>query len=299
MPEVAYLYLYRAGPSRPFVSDFRQALRDLGWTEGSTIGVEIWDAEGSAEKLSSIVTDLVARKVDVIVAACTPEAKAAQKLTDSIPIVVAAVPDPVKAGLVSTLAHPGGNVTGVSSMMLDLSAKRIALLKEAVPSVSSAAVVWNPDRPDNKPEFDAMQAESQQLGVELQSLQVHTPTELESVLEGLRAARIDALLNLGDTLLSSQAMRIVSFAAQERIPAMYENREYPDVGGLMSYGPNFPVLHRRAANYVDRILKGARPADLPVERADRFEFVVNIGVARGLGLTLSRSLLVSADSVIS
>jgi putative ABC transport system substrate-binding protein len=130
-------------------------------------------------------------------------------------------------------------------------------------------------------------------------LQIHTPAELESVLEGLRAARIDALLNLGDTLLSSQAMRIVSFAAQERIPAMYENREYPDVGGLMSYGPNFPVLHRRAANYVDRILKGARPADLPVERADRFEFVVNIGVARGLGLTLSRSLLVSADSVIS
>jgi putative ABC transport system substrate-binding protein len=297
-PQVAYVYLYRAGPSRPFVNDFRQGLRDLGWIEGSTIGVEIWDAEGSADKLNAVIADLISRKVDVIVAACTPEAKAAQKQSDTIPIVVAAVGDPVKAGLVASLARPGGNVTGVSAMLLELSAKRIELLREAFPNVSTAAVVWNPERPDNAPEFDAMQAEAQRLGVQLESVQVHTPAELETALETLARRGLDALLNLGDTLLSSQAARIVSFAAQQRLPAMYENREYPDSGGLMSYGPNFPALHRRAAGYVDKILKGARPADLPVERPDRFELVINLGVSQSLDLPIPRSVLVLADSIL-
>jgi putative tryptophan/tyrosine transport system substrate-binding protein len=297
-PEVAYIYLYRAGPSRPFVNDFRQALHDLGWFEGQTIGVEIWDAEGSADRLSTILTDLIGRKVDVIVTACTPEAKAAEKITDATPIVVAAAGDLVKAGLAASLAHPGGNVTGVTGMMLDLSAKRIELLKEAFPKIATAAVLWNPERPDNAPELEAMQVEARRQGVQLDSLQVHTPAEIDAAFDMLTHQSVDALLNLGDGLLSSQAARIVNFAAQRRIPAMYENREYPEAGGLMSYGPNFPSLHRRAAGYVDRILKGARPADLPVERPDRFELVVNGATSRTLDLPIPRSVLVLADSVI-
>lgn len=297
-PLVAYLWLWTEGPSRPFSESFRQGLRDLGYVEGRNITIDMRDAQGSTDQLEEIVTELVRNHVDVIVVACTPETKVAQKVTDTIPVVFAAAGDPVKAGIVESLARPGGNVTGLSGVLLEQSAKRLDLLKEAFPHVSRAAVLWNPARPDNEPEFQAMDAAAQTLGVELLSLEVHQPEDFEGAFQTIVDANADAVLNLGDTLLSGAAPRIINFAEQQRLPALYENREYVDQGGLMSYGPNFPELHRRAAGYVDKILKGASPADLPVERVSRFEFVINLKAARAIGATLPQSVLAKADDVI-
>ncbi|MFQ5594001.1 MAG: ABC transporter substrate-binding protein [Anaerolineae bacterium] len=297
-PRVAYLWLWRYGPSRPFGDSFRQGLRDLGYVDGQNITIDMYDAQGSTDRLEEIVTELTRGDVDVFVVACTPEAKVAQKVTDTIPIVFSAAGDPVKAGLVESMAHPGGNITGLSSVVLGQSAKRLDLLKEAFPHISRAAVLWNPARPDNKPEFQVMETAAQALGVQLQSLEVHQIEDFERAFQAIIDENAEAVLNLGDTLLSRAAPRIVSFAAQRRLPALYENREYVDQGGLMSYGPSFPELHRRAAGYVDKILKGATPADLPVERISRFEFVINLKAAQAIGATIPQSVLAQADDVI-
>jgi putative ABC transport system substrate-binding protein len=297
-PLVAYLWLWRSGPTRPFSDSFLQALRDLGYVEGQNITIDMRDAEGSTERLEEFVAELVDDGVDVIVVPCTPEVRVAQKVTDSIPIVFAAAGDPVKAGIVDSLARPGGNVTGLSAVLLEQSAKRMDLLKEAFPHVSRAAVLWNPARPDNEPEFQVMAAAAQTLGVELLSLEVHQPEDFEAAFQAIIDANADAVLNLGDTLLSNVGPRIVNFSEQHQLPALYENREYVDHGGLMSYGPNFPELHRRAAGYVDKILKGASPAELPVERASRFEFVINLEAAEAIGVTIPESVLAQADDVV-
>src|SRR4030095_5535802 len=298
VPRIAYVYIFKEGPSAPFSEDFRKRLRELGWIEGQNIVVDIRDAGGSPDKLNEIMRELVDSKADVIVTACTPEAKVAVKYTSTIPIVMAATGDPVAAGLVANLAKPGGNVTGVSAMLLDLSAKRLEILKDAFPNVSRATVVWNPSRPDNVPEVKAMQATATKLGIRLDSVEVRTVVELNDALDMLATSGTQAILNTGDRLLSNQEKKVVAFATKWRVPTLFENREYVDLGGLMSFGPNFPALHRRAADYVDKILKGAKPGDLPIEQPTKFELVINMKTAKALGFVIPQSVLLRADEVI-
>jgi putative tryptophan/tyrosine transport system substrate-binding protein len=298
LPRVAYVWIFNEGPSAPYLEAFRDRMRELGWIDGKTITIQAYDANGSQEKLAAMMRELVDSKVDVIVTACTPEAKAAVKVTNTIPIVMAATGDPVAAGLATSFARPGGNVTGVSAMLLDLSAKRLALLKEAFPKVSTATVLWNPGRPDNKPEVAAMQAAAQTLKMRLDSQEIRSPQELSDALELLPSTGTQAILNAGDPLISSQSAKIMAFADKYRLPTLFENRVFVDQGALMSFGPNFPALHRRAAEYVDKILKGAKPGDMAIEQPTKFELVINMKTAKALGFTIPQSLLLRADEVI-
>jgi putative ABC transport system substrate-binding protein len=298
VPRVVYVYIFKEGPSRPFEKSFLQRFGELGWVDGQTVNVEVKDAEGDPAKLAAIMQAAVDSRVDVIVASCTPEGKAAAALTKTIPIVMAATGDPVAAGLATSFAKPGGNITGVSAMLLDLSSKRLEILKAAFPHVTRATVLWNPARPDNKPEVAAMQAAGKALGVQLDSQEVRTPVELSDALDLLATSGTQAILNAGDPLLSHGAPKLIEFAAQQRIPALYENRQFVDDGGLMSFGPNFPALHRRAADYVDKILRGARPGDLPIEQPTKFELVINMKTARALGFTIPHAVVLRADDVI-
>jgi putative tryptophan/tyrosine transport system substrate-binding protein len=298
VPRVAYVYLFDTGPAAPFADVFRTRLRELGWIEGKNIVVEPRDAGGSNEKLEAIMRDLVAANIDLIVAMCTPEAKAALKATTTIPIVVTATGDPVKFGLVASLARPGGNVTGVALQLLELSAKRVEMLREVLPAMTRATVVWNPVRGDNFAEVETMQSEARKRGVVLESQQVRDPEELDVALDALAKGRSQAFMISSDTMTERVLPQLVEFAARARIPAFYDNRTYVDAGGLMSYGPNLPAAHRRAAEYVDKILKGAKPADLPMERPTTFELVINTKTAKALGVTIPQSMLLRADEVI-
>jgi putative tryptophan/tyrosine transport system substrate-binding protein len=294
---VAYVWLFSYGPSAPYPSAFRTRMRELGWIEGRGIEVKEYDAEGDFERLAAIMKRLVDEKVDVIVGSCTPEGRAAAKATQSIPIVMAATGDPVAAGLARSLAKPSGNVTGVSSMGLDLSAKRFDILKEAFPRLSQATIVFNPERTDNVPEVQTMRVAATTVGVRSDTLEVRTINELNEGLD-LLPDSTQALLNAGDNLLNSNAKRLVGEAAKRRIPALFEDRIYVDQGGLMSYGPNIARMHARAADYVDRILKGVRPADLPIEQPTKFELAVNLRTAKALGFTIPHSVLLRADEVL-
>jgi putative tryptophan/tyrosine transport system substrate-binding protein len=297
-PRVAYVWLYRIGPSMPFEEAFAGRMRELGWIEGKTIQLSYRDAEGDPEKLAAIMRQLVDTKVDLIVAACTPEAKAAQKATSTIPVVVAATGDAVKSGLIASWARPGGNITGISASWLELSAKRVQLLKEVAPKVKLATVLWNPIRGDNADEVKVMQEAARKLGMELQSQQVRDRDELEVALDAMAKDGTQALTEAGDPLVYTYARHLLDFAAEKRAPAIYDNRFFVDTGGLMSYGPNLPILHRRAADYVDKILKGAKPADLPFEQPTKFELIVNMKAAKALGLTIPQAVLVRADEII-
>lgn len=242
---------------------------------------------------------LVRDKVDLIVATCTPEAKAASAVTKTIPIIMTSTGDPVKAGLVQSFARPGGNITGTSTMSLTLSSKRVALLKEAFPAVSRMTVLWNPDRPDNAAELEVMQAAAIKLGLKLRSAQVRTLAELDTELDAIGWDGTQALLNAGDNLVSGSVRQIVARTAKLKMPALFEDRIYVEAGGLMSYGPDLRKLHRRAAEYVDKILKGARPGDLPIEQPTHFELVINRKAADALGIAIPRSVLLQADEVIA
>lgn len=298
VPRIADVYLFKEGPTAPFVEAFRGRMNELGWVDGKNVRIEPRDAQGSQERLTAIMRELVDAQVDVIVAMCTPEAKVAVRMTSTIPIVMAATGDPVAAKLVASMARPGANVTGVSAMSVELSAKRLQLLKDTFPAVTRATIVWNPERPDNIAEVDAMLAAAEQLGVKVDSRKVHVASELTAALEAMPAVPNQSLLNVGDPMIGGQVAAIVAFAASRRMPALFEERSFADAGGLMSYGPNFAQQHRRAAEYVDRILKGAKPADLPIEQPTKFEFVVNLKTARALGFTIPQSVLLRADDVI-
>ena len=298
MPRIAYVYLYELGPSAPFIDDFRKGLKDHGWEEGRNIHVEYRNAKGNPETLAAIMRELVDSKVDVIVAACTPETIAAQKLTSTIPIVFAAAGDPVAAGVVASLARPGGNTTGYAVQLVELSARRMALLKQIYPSLKQVTVLWSPMRPDNAADVKAMQEAARTLGFTVVSQQIRSREELDIALDYVVKENSQALTEAGDALVVAEAQRIVDFANGARLPAIYDAREYVDAGGLISYGPNLPEGHRRAANYVHRILKGARPADLPVEQPNKFELVVNMRTAQQLGITIPQSILLTAAEVI-
>jgi len=288
-PAVARSYLWEA---------FGQGLVDLGYVEGRNITIERRYAEGKWERLPDLAADLVRLKVDVIVAAPTPAIHAAKQATRTIPIVMAISGDPVGTGLVASVARPGGNITGLSIMTSELVGKQLALLKEVVPNVSRVAVLWNPANPLGTPQLREAKAAAPALAVQLQVLPVRAPSEFESAFAAMTRARAGALLVLPDAMFGVNRPQLADLAAKSRLPAMYGLRELVEAGGLMAYGPHYADVFRRAATYVDKILKGAKPGDLPVEQPTKFELVINLKTAKALGLTIPPSLLQRADQVI-
>jgi putative ABC transport system substrate-binding protein len=273
---------------------FFQGLRELGWVEGQNVAIEQRYAEESAARLPDLAAELVQLKVDVIVVRDAVAVPAAKQATGTIPIVMTVSGDPVGAGYVASLARPGGNITGLTNMTPQLAGKRLELLREAVPEASHVAVLGPPAHPDWKELTVATQA----LGVQLLTLKVFHPHKFVPAFEAATQGRVDTLMVLPDATTNLHARRIVDLARQHRLPAMYALKGYVQVGGLMAYGPHIPDLHRRAATYVDKILKGAKPADLPVEQPMTFEFVINLKTAQALGLTIPPTLLYQATEVI-
>jgi putative ABC transport system substrate-binding protein len=280
---------------------FRQGLRDLGYVEGRNVVIEYRDAEGKFERLPALAAELVALEVDVIVAGGNSLARAAKQATRTLPIVFAAVSDPVASGLVTSLARPGGNVTGASILSSELVGKRLELLTQAVPGVSRVAVLWLPGALGERTEKDMLkeaEVAAGALGVRLQVVEAREPADLDRAFSDMTRARADALTVLPSLMFLRERRRLVDLAAKHRLPAVYTVKEYVDAGGLMAYAPNLADVFRRAATYVDRILKGAKPADLPVQQSTKFELIINLKTAKALGLTIPPSLLARADQVI-
>jgi putative ABC transport system substrate-binding protein len=280
------------------IEAFRQGLRERGYTEGRNIVVEYRYADGQTGRLAALAEELVALKVDVIVTSGDLAIRAARQASQTIPIVAALAGDLVAPGHVASLARPGGNITGLTTLVSELSGKRLELLKTAFPKISRVAVLWNPDNATNAAGVKEIETAARALGLQVVSAGARKPEDLEGEFQTIRRERADALLAVADLMLLSQRARIVAFAAKHRLPAMYGNQDYMDAGALMAYGPNVADLFRRAATYVDKILKGARPADLPVEQATKIELVINVKTAKALGLTIPPSLLARADHVI-
>ncbi len=279
---------------------FIQGLRDLGYVEGRNLVIEYRSPEGKPERLPALAAELVALKVDVIVAAGTPQPLAAKQATRTIPIVFAGASDPVASGLVTSLARPGGNVTGLSLLLPELVGKTLEQLKQAIPGVNRVAVLWQPGLGERteKDLLKGAEAAGRALGVRLQFVEARGPADFDRAFSDMTKARSDALTVLGSNMFLIERRRLVALAAKNRLPAVYPLREWVDVGGLMAYGANLADLFRRAATYVDKILKGAKPADLPVEQPTKFELVINLKTAKALGLTIPPSLLQRADEVI-
>jgi putative ABC transport system substrate-binding protein len=298
---IGFLSLHVA-PNRHLREAFRQGLRDLGYLEGRNVVIEYRDAEGKVERLPALAAELVALKVDVIVTGGgTPTALAAKQATKSIPIVFASAPDPVTDGLVTSLARPGGNVTGSSNLNPELVGKCLEQLKQAVPGVSRVAVLWQPGAMDERTEKDMLkraEVAGRALGVRLQVVEARGPADFGRAFSDMTRARADALTVLGSAMFFSERKRLLDLTAKNRLPAVYSQREFVDAGGLMAYGPNLADFFRHAATYVDKILKGAKPGDLPVEQPTKFELIINLKAAKALGLTIPPSLLGRADEVI-
>ena len=277
---------------------FREGLRELGYVEGQNIKIESRWAEGNYDRLPGLAADLVRLKVDVIVTYGTPASQAAKRATGTIPIVMAAIIDPVASGLVTSIARPGGNLTGQSMMSPDLVAKQLEILKEAVPKVSRVAVLWNPANAGNAPQVRHAQDAAGALGVRLQSLGAKGPSEIDSAFTAMTSEQAGAVIVLVDAMLQENRTRITDLAARNRLPAVYGLSEYAEAGGLLAYGPNRLGMFRHAVTYVDKILKGAKPGDLPIEQPQTFELIVNLKTAKALGVTIPPSLLQRADQVI-
>ena len=280
---------------------FRQGLRDLGYVEGKSVVIEYRDAQGKLERLPALAAELVALKVDVIVAAAgTQTALAVKQATRSLPIVFIGVGNPVTSGLAASLARPGGNATGTSSMSPELAGKWPELLKQAVPGVERIAILLKPGSvgETEKEVLEQSEVAAKALGMRLQRFEAHVPTDIDRAFTDMAKVRVGALEVLSTNLFASERRRLVDLAARHRIPTMFGFRLYVDAGGLMSYGPNLADLYRRAATYVDKILKGAKPADLPIEQPTKFELVINLKTAEALGLTIPPSVLGRADEVI-
>ncbi len=282
----------------PADEGFRQGLRELGYLEGQNLSIEYRWSEGKTDRFPALAADLARLKVDVIVVVGTPAALAAKSATGTIPVVMAAVGDPVATGLVSSLGRPGGNVTGLSVVHAELEGKRVELLKEMLPRLRRMGVLWNPANQASAVGLKLLRTSAEAAGVTLKPFGAREPAELEGALSEIARERPDALNVHVDPVFYAYRGRIVEFAAKNRLPAMYAAREFVDGGGLVSYSPSFVDVFRRAATYVDKILKGARPGDLPVEQPTRFELVVNLKTAKALGLTIPPSVLIRADHVI-
>jgi putative tryptophan/tyrosine transport system substrate-binding protein len=298
VPRIGYL---PSGPisERVHLWDaFRQGMRELGYVEGQNITLVFPSAEVTPERLPHLAAELVSLKVDVIVAAGTPAVQAAKEATKTIPIVTPITTEPLETGLVASLARPGGNITGLSYMSSDLSGKRLELLREVVPGVSRIAVLSNPSSATVPPMMRKTEVAARALGVQLQRLEVHGLDDFERVFQAATKERAGALITLDDAFAFTQRTRIVKLATKNRLPAIYGFREFVEVGGLMSYAANLSDMYRRAATYVDKILKGTKPADLPVEQPMKFELVINLKTAKQIGLTIPPNVLARADKVI-
>ena len=290
--------LWPTAPPDPFFDAFKQGLRELGYVQGQNIAFDERWAEGKLERLPVLAAELVGVGVDVIVTRQTPPTQAAKQATRTIPIVMALVTDPVASGLVVSLARPGGNITGLSTLAQDLDGKRLELLKETVPKITRVGFMWDPAGTTGAHRFKEAQAAAQVLGIILQSMEVRNTKELDSVFESAERERVGALM-VTTPIISNHRKRFVDLTANKRLLLVYDTREFvEEASGLMSYGPNYSDSFRRAATYVDKILKGAKPADLPVEQPMKFELVINLKTAKQIGLTIPQSVLYRADKVI-
>jgi len=298
VPRVGYLFSFVRAEGKHLWEACRQGLRDLGYAEGQTIILEPRFAEGHHERLANLAADLVRLKVDVIVSAATPASRAAKAATSTIPIVFVGVGDPVKAGLIATLSQPGGNVTGLSLLTPDLSGKRLSLLMETVRNVSRVAIIMNPDNPISAIFLEETKVAARRLGAELQRFDARNSEEIEQTFAVAAGQRVDGAIVFDDPVLWSSRAQIVALAAARKIPTVYGYRDFVDEGGLLSYGPDRPDQYRRTAKYVDKVLKGAKPSDLPVEQPTKFELIINRKTARSLGIELPASLIVGADELI-
>jgi putative ABC transport system substrate-binding protein len=277
---------------------FRQALRDLGYVEGRNIAIEYRSTEETTDRLAAIATELAQLPVDVIVTFGSPATQAAKQATTTIPIVMIGIGDPIRAGFVASLAHPGGNITGNSVLGAEVAAKRLQLLKLAVPTTSRVAILWNPDNPSHTAYLDEWKAAAPALGVEVLFVAVRSSDEFDSAFTAMMRERPDAFTMTGDLLHQLHIGWIIDFLAKNRLPGMYLLRENVVAGGLMSYGASFPDLSRGAAGYVHKILQGTRPAVLPVQQPTKFDLTVNLKTAKALGLTIPESFLLLAAEVI-
>jgi putative tryptophan/tyrosine transport system substrate-binding protein len=296
VPRIGFL---TSAAGDPAIDAFRQSLRELGYVEGKDLLIEYRYAEWGPQRLSELAEELVRLKVDVIVTTATEPSLAAQRATKTIPIVMGGGGEPVAAGLVASLARPGGNITGVTSISADLSGKRLELLREVAPKSSSVAVLWIPTARGNKLQMKETEAAAHSLDLQLRLVGVEGPNDFENAFSAINGGGARAIVVLNSPMFASQRVRIAELAAKSRLPAIYATSGYVDAGGLMSYGPNVSDLYRRAAHYVDRILrKGAKPADLPVETPTKFELVINLKTAKQIGLTIPEAVLYRVDRVI-
>lgn len=296
---IGYLDQGSAARSGAYVDGLKRGLRDLGWVEGRNIAVEVRFAEGKTDQLSALAAELVRLDADVIVTSTTPAALAAKRATTTIPIVIGFTADPVGSGIVGSLAHPGGNITGWTHSGLELRAKYLELLKEAVPAATRIGVLWNPANQVHQPSLKIIEAAGQRLKVELHLAGVEDPRRIEPAVAELVEKGVHALVVFPDGMFQTQTPLIIALAARYRLPTIYGLREYAQLGGLMAYGANLAEMHRHiSASLVDKILRGARPADLPVAQPTEFDLLINLKTARALGLTIPQSLLVRADQVI-
>ena len=298
VPRIGFLGAASASALANRLEGFRLGMRELGYEEGKNIAIEYRYSEGKFDRLPSLAAELVSSKVDVVVTHGEAAIRALKQATNTIPIVVGVTGDLVVTGHAASLARPGGNVTGFVDTSPDLSGKRLELLKEVLPKATRIAVLWNGANPVKVLDFKETEKAAQALGLKLESQEVKASEDFASKFRAATAQRSGALVVLQDVLTITNAKKIVEFAAKSRLAAMYGSTEFVDVGGLMSYAANFPDLFRRAATYLDKILKGAKPADLPVEQPTKFELVINLKAAKQIGLTIPPNVLARADKVI-
>jgi putative ABC transport system substrate-binding protein len=297
LPTVGFIASGTPETQGNFVAAFMQRLLELGWVEGRTVALQVRWADGRSERFREFAAELARLKVDIIVTPSTPVVIAAKQASPAIPIVFAGAGDPVGSGLVASLARPGGNVTGLSQQSAELAGKRLALLREAIPGLRRLAIMANVDNPPSLQELTELENLAGKLGIETIKLETRRPEDIALGFQSLKSG-VDAVYTVNDPVLNSQRVRVITLALVKRLPTMHGQREFAVSGGLMSYGPNFPSLFRRAAEMADKILRGARPAEIPVEQPTKFDLVINLFTAKAIGLEVSPTVLARADEVI-
>jgi putative tryptophan/tyrosine transport system substrate-binding protein len=297
MPVVGFLSSLAQSDLGLVVPGFLQGLNGMGFVDGRNIAIEYRWAEGRSERAADVAAEFIRLRVDVIVTHATPMVVAAKQATSVIPIIFAGVGDPIGTGIVASLARPGGNATGISNQSVDLAGKRLELLREVVPSLHRLAILGNVENPVNVLEIAQVRTAAQTLGIDVVTFEIRQPEDIAPAFETLKS-RTDAIDVLPDPLTNTYRIRIITLALGARLPTMYFFRENIETGGLMSYGPNSPHMFRRAADYVDKVLRGAKPADIPVEQPTKFDLVINLTTAKALGLTIPESFLLRADQII-